>query len=256
MRNFIFQLLRNKYKKIILTQNGIEALDVLKVQGTNIDLIVSDVMMPQMDGLALLKEVKNHLEWFQIPVIMLTALAAERDKLHALTFGVDDYLTKPFSVPELLTRAQNILYNYHHRKLWQHQENSSFEAASLSQKHFNPIAKEIPELPLNHDHKEWIEGLKKFVEDSLGKNKIDTQILANSIFLSPRQLNRKIKSITGFSTAKFIKEVQLQSARRKLENGSFISIAEVAYNHGYEYPSTFSKAFKDRFGKSPKEYSK
>ena len=256
MRNFIFQLLQNKYKKIILTKNGTEGLDVLKEQGTNIDLIVSDVMMPQMDGLSLLKEVKNHPEWYQIPVIMLTALAAERDKLQALTFGVDDYLTKPFSVPELLTRVQNILYNYHQRKLWQQQENPVLEVESLSQKNSEPITKEIPEVPLGHNHKEWIEGLKKFVEDSLGKNKIDTQVLANSIFISQRQLNRKIKSITGFSTAKFIKEVQLQSARRKLENGAFISIAEVAYNHGYEYPSTFSKAFKDRFGKSPKEYSK
>merc|ERR1712127_868389 len=85
--------------------------------------IVSDVMMPEVDGLEMLKTIKSHSEWCRIPVVMLTALAAERDKLSALTIGVDDYLTKPFSVPELMIRVQNLLYNYHQRKVMNNSTN-------------------------------------------------------------------------------------------------------------------------------------
>ncbi|MCL4150846.1 UNVERIFIED_CONTAM: hypothetical protein GTU68_067553, partial [Idotea baltica] len=106
MREFIHRLLKPKYAKILLAQNGAEGLDLLQKHGKDIHLIVSDIMMPEVDGLSLLKAVKSHDDWQHISVIMLTALAAERDRLAALTIGVDDYLTKPFSVQELTTRIQ------------------------------------------------------------------------------------------------------------------------------------------------------
>ena len=126
----------------------------------------------------------------------------------------------------------------------------------------NPFAKykendlkiEDPKRTLNLNDKKWIDELKNIVKDSLEEGKLDVEGLASLVFFSSRQLNRKIKSITGLSTAKFIKEVQLQAAREELENGTFISISEVANKFGFEYPSTFSNVFKNRFGKSPNEF--
>ncbi len=261
MRNFIFQLLQKKYKKVLLAGNGAEGLEILKEQGTNINLIVSDVMMPQVDGLTMLREIKSHSEWHRIPVVMLTALAAERDKLNALTIGVDDYLTKPFSVSELLIRVQNLLYNFHQRLKWQNQEEEpSEEAIVKSTQHSDSKGSVINAASekqlLNEEDKEWVDELKTFIEKSLGEAQLDVKILSDNVFLSPRQLARKLKTITGLSPAKFIKEVQLQSARKTLENGTFLSISEVAQNNGFEYQGTFSKLFKKRFGKSPREYMK
>ena len=144
----------------------------------------------------MLKEIKPKNEWRGIPVIILTALASERDKLTALTIEVDDYLTKLFSTMELETII---------------------------------IKKLLSGVP-------------------------SIEQLATVSHLSVRHFRRKIKEITGLSPALFIKEVQLQNARKELENGVVISVKEAAYNNGFKLPGTFSKAFKDRFGKSPSEY--
>lgn len=244
MQAFIHQLLEPKYKQVLLANNGIEGLKLLEEHGQNIHLIVSDVMMPEMDGMSMLKEIKSTAEWKQIPVIMLTALAAERNKLNALTIGVDDYLTKPFSVPELLTRVQNLLYNYHQRREWIESEDFQIDSPSETSPVISPL------------DKEWIDGLVSEIENSLPENALNVDGLADVVHICPRQLSRRIKTITGLSTGKFIKEVQLQMARRELEDGKVISLSDVAYNCGFEHQATFSKVFKIRFGKSPRDYLK
>ncbi len=247
MREFIHQLLHKKYKQVLLAHNGAEGLEILKEHGTDIHLIVSDVMMPEVDGLTMLKAIKGNPEWRGIPVVMLTALAAERDKMTALTIGVDDYLTKPFSVPELLIRVQNLLFNYHQRLDWQSSPEFLEQQSETHEKNDSKveiIAKE----------KEWVDELTSFVENALSESNLNVDSLATAFFLSSRQLNRKLKAITGLSPAKFIKEIRLQSARKKLEMGAAISVTEVAYDVGFENVSTFSSVFKNRFGKSPSTY--
>jgi CheY-like chemotaxis protein len=108
MRAFILQIL-NPFFDTISAKNGLEALSILGEK--HVDMIVSDVMMPKMDGFELLDNIKSEPRFRDIPVIMLTARSAEEDKLHALTLGVDDYLTKPFNLEELLVRTKNILEN-------------------------------------------------------------------------------------------------------------------------------------------------
>ncbi len=245
MRAFISQLLRQKYSQVLTASNGAEGLALLEEKATSIDLIVSDVMMPEVDGLELLERVKMHSEWYSIPVIMLTALAAERDKLKALTIGVDDYLTKPFSVPELTLRVQNLLFNYQQRK-----EAVAKVANSTS------VKPDIKTASLQTDDKTWIDDLKQKVNNALKEQTLSVEFLASSVFLSPRQLNRKVKSITGLTPARFIKEVQLQTARTLLENGEVRSITDLAYQCGYEHSTTLSTLFKKRFGKSPSDYFK
>lgn len=247
MRDFIVQLLQKKYKYVLIAKNGAEGIELLKEKNTSIDLIVSDIMMPEVDGLEMLRTIKSHPDWFRIPVVMLTALAAERDKLSALTIGVDDYLTKPFSVPELLIRAQNLLYNYHQRKQVQSTNEEGFTKSNHPEQSANQI---------NEEDKKWIENLKSTIENSLGETTLNVEELAASVFLSSRQMSRKVKSITGLTPARMVREVQLTKARKILEEHTFTSVSDLAFKCGFEHPTTFSKLFKKRFGKSPSEYLK
>jgi signal transduction histidine kinase/DNA-binding response OmpR family regulator len=248
MRDFVAQLLQERYKKVLTAQNGAEGLAILELEGTNIDLILSDVMMPELDGLSLLQKIKSHPSWYKIPVIMLTALASERDKLDALVIGVDDYLSKPFSVAELLIRVQNLLYNYHQRRKWLSEEDKTTEEENEDQ------------LAVDHSDNEvisetdWLKATEEVIRSSIPSNVLDVNGLAKKMLLSPRQLSRKLKSLTGLTPAKFIREIQLQIARKELENGKAISIAEVAYNSGFDNPNNFSTTFKKRFGKPPSDY--
>ncbi|MEM7374140.1 MAG: tetratricopeptide repeat protein [Bacteroidota bacterium] len=249
MRSFIHQLLKPMYQRVLLARNGAEGLALLKEHGRDIHLIVSDIMMPEVDGLSMLKKIKSQPDWNSIPVIMLTALASERDKLSALTIGVDDYLTKPFSVQELLVRVQNLLYNAHQRQAWFQSEEYLQGAESTREEAEN-------ELRISPADKAWIEQLEQLVKDSLATQKLNVDNLADGVHLSPRQMRRKLKGITGLSPAKFMKEIQLQLAREELEEGVVLSLADVAFKSGFEHQRTFSTAFKERFGKSPREYLK
>ncbi|MEM7368988.1 MAG: ATP-binding protein [Bacteroidota bacterium] len=246
MRMFIHRLLSPNFEQILLAKNGREGLELLQQHGQTIDLIVSDIMMPELDGMSMLKEIKSHTDWQQIPVVMLTALASERDKLSALTVGVDDYLTKPFSVQELLVRVQNLLYNAQQRKEWHQSEEFQTENEAL----------EIAGASLNASHKAWLGQLKALVKDSFAEGRHTAESLAEAAHMSPRQLRRRLKSITGLSTVKFIQEVQLQHARQHMEAGSRKSLADIAFESGFEHQRTFSSLFKARFGKSPREYLK
>ncbi|MEM7370625.1 MAG: tetratricopeptide repeat protein [Bacteroidota bacterium] len=243
MRQFIHGLLEPRYSRILLAQNGAEALKILTAHGRDIHLIISDIMMPEVDGLSLLREVKAHAEWQHIPMIMLTALATERDKLTALTIGVDDYVTKPFSIQELTARVQNLLYNAHQRKSWK--ESAEYQEEAQAEKEENR---------LSVLDQEWIGQVEDLVKASLTEKRISVEELAEAVHLSPRQFRRKLKALTGFSPIKFIKEVQLQLARRELEDGKIISLSDVAFKFGFEHQQTFSTVFKAKFGKAPSEY--
>jgi DNA-binding response OmpR family regulator/anti-sigma regulatory factor (Ser/Thr protein kinase) len=253
MRNFIQQILQKEYKTVLTAKNGKEGLEVLRKAEHNIQLIISDIMMPEMDGLELLKVIKTDSNLQKIPVIMLTALAAERDKLNALIIGVDDYLTKPFSVPELVVRSKNLLYNYQQRQLWQ--DSSEAEEISSTSELKTPVSKEEnTKTNISEEDRSWIKEVEALLSSKLSEQIPSVEELAGLLFISSRQLRRKIKLITGFSPIQFIREVQLQAARKELEDKVVISITELAYNNGFEQLSTFSKLFKKRFGKSPSEY--
>lgn len=246
MRKFVCTLLEKRFKRVLSAHHGAEGLEMLREYGTEIHLIVSDVMMPEVDGLTMLKEIKSHETWRAIPVIMLTALAAERDKLNALTIGVDDYLTKPFSVAELLTRAQNLLYNYHQRR--------KIAAVPDNQGGKEPGGADSVPVGALGDESDWIIGLEEFVLNNIFSNTLTVEQLAAQVHVSVRHFRRKLKLATGLTPARFIKEVQLQKARRELESGEVLSVKEVAYSNGFEQASTFSKVFKARFGKAPSAY--
>ncbi|MFK7971383.1 MAG: ATP-binding protein [Bacteroidia bacterium] len=241
MQRFVMSILEPRYKNVFVASNGVEGLKMLEEHGHEVDLIISDIMMPEMDGLTMLKEVKAHADWKSIPMVMLTALAAERSKLSALTIGVDDYVTKPFSVAELEARVQNLLYHAQQRKAWLKGEEASTQ-------------EEETEPKMSVSDKAWVDNMEQLIKDSLSEQRLNVEGLAEKINLSPRQLRRRLKGITGLSPIQFIKEVQLTAARYELEEGSVNSLADVAYKCGFGHQTTFSTEFRARFGKPPKEY--
>lgn len=247
MRQFICQLLSEKYE-VLSAKDGAEGLEVLEEQHEKIDIVVSDVMMPEVDGLTLLSKIKTHPQWQQIPVVMLTALAAERDKLKALTIGVDDYLTKPFSVVELTVRIQNLLYNAHQRKLASQQLIGENKVNTVIQDNTSKV---------DASQKEWVDKVEEIILASIKEEEVPTvDLLSKKLFLSERQVQRKMKIATGLTPKKFTQEVQLQMARKILEDGAVLSVGEVAYKSGFEMPITFSRLYKKRFGKLPSSYLK
>lgn len=237
------QLLRNileEHYQCTIANNGQEAWGMLQRNDYTVrdfDLILSDVMMPEMDGYTLLENIKAHDEWKQLPIVLLTARAGEDDKLKALRLGVDDYLPKPFSSVELMARIENLIANYEQRK----------ELKKLG------IELNL-EAPPSSDDK-WLSELEKTCLTAL-----DQQININNIYLSSqlniseRQLLRRIKSLTGLSVKKYVQEVKLQKARNLLEHRAYPTVAEVAYKCGFNTPAYFSNVFEKRYGKRPVDY--
>lgn len=245
MQQLIHTLLADRYD-CILADNGAEAWTWLQEESQhieNIELILSDVMMPEMDGYTLLEKIKAHRRWQKLPVVMLTARSAEEDKLQALRMGVDDYLLKPFSPEELKARLQNLIANYQVRKQMEDGATQSTEGINIA---FEPeeSADTI-----------WLKEIEDAAREALDKGlKLTTAFLADKVFLSERQLARKLKAVTGLTPNGYIQEVKLQKARHLLEHGVYTTVSEVAQATGYSSGSYLTKVYEERFGKKPGDY--
>lgn len=242
MRSFLADLLQPHYQ-ILLAENGIKALCFLNETNSKVDLIVSDIMMPQMDGFGLLKEVKAHHEWRKLPMIMLTARTAEKDKLSALRIGVDDYLSKPFSHQELLIRIKNLLENYQERSQVQTLQNSLEENVSVVTE--QPVLKGV-----------WLKELEAIVLKEVGNSQLSVVRVATDLNISERQLRRKIKAQTGLTPHRYFTLIKLEVARENLEQKRYETVAEVAYRVGFSNVSHFSKIYEEQYGKRPSAYLK
>ena len=243
MQYFIQSVLAPHYN-LLIANNGIEALKMLHNPNDTIDLIISDVMMPDMDGFELLSKIKNNPQFITLPMIMLTARAAISDKLKALTIGVDDYMTKPFEPNELLIRIKNLVKNHEIR---QKQINTSSKSST------KPKAKPKKEGLTSADMK-WMRQVEAIVRRELGNKYYSFAHLADEMALSERQVHRKIKQITGLTPNKYLREIRLHQARQLLVSGDYTTISEVAYAIGFEDPHYFSTLYKNRFGRKPSSY--
>jgi signal transduction histidine kinase/DNA-binding response OmpR family regulator len=231
MRAFIVSIV-NPFFRVLEATNGLEALEIL--ENNSIDIIISDVMMPKMDGFELLENIKGDKRFKNISMIMLTARALKEDKLFALTLGVDDYLTKPFSREELLVRTRNILHNKIVRK------------------------QAIEKLPLDVDNidtrdETFIKSLKILIEKNIDSDLLSVLFLAIEMSLSERQLLRKVKMLTGYTPVQLIKEIRLLKAKSLLENHQVNSVSEAAYKVGFDKVQYFSSQYIIRFGKKPSD---
>lgn len=254
MQNFICSVLSPFYT-ILKADNGWMGLQQLEQNYKTIDLILSDVMMPEMNGFTMLEQIKQHDYWKSIPFIMLTARAAEQDKINALTIGANDYLLKPFSTNELLARIHNLLKNYEQRKLW-HQELmlvAKQQQTTIDKKESLP-PEDIVLPVVTKPELQWLKEIEQHITTHLNQADFNVETLATQVFLSKKQLERKIKHITGLTPAKLIKEVRLQKARNHLEQGDFETVTDVSFAVGFQTTKYFVRVYKERFGKAPKEY--
>lgn len=238
------RLILSPHYNIFSAENGQEAWYYLNKMTTEeneqtCQLILSDLMMPVMDGYQLLNLVKSSDITRHIPVVMLTARASLGDKLKALRIGVDDYLLKPFEEEELLVRINNLLHNQRVR-----------QKATL------PEHKTDTAVPLvSMEDQAWLSDFEAFVDKNLSNGLLAIPMLAENFTMSESTLLRQLKRLTGLTPNQYLKEVRLVTARRLLENRTYKSIAQVAYAVGYTDPRSFSRAFKRKYGQMPSEAS-
>lgn len=232
---FIVSSLSKSYRCIV-AKNGVEGLELAKQNVP--DIIVSDIMMPEMDGNELCKHLKDSELTSHIPIILLTAKADQDDVIEGLTSGANDYLKKPFSVAELKLRIHNQLESI--RKIQQR-----FQA---SKEH---TTAEISSILCNTKDIDFLEKVNKFIENNVDNVQLGVDLLADKMALSSSQLTRKLKSITGMSPALLIKNQRMNKAFVLLQQGK--NISEVAWSVGFDSPAYFGKVFKTHFGFTPSE---
>jgi signal transduction histidine kinase/DNA-binding response OmpR family regulator/ligand-binding sensor domain-containing protein len=230
------KLLRNIVEPqygVLQAENGVAALKILHQHP--VDGIITDLMMPQMDGFGLIERLKSHDDWRLKPVLVLTARANEQDKLQALRMGIDDYLYKPFSPQELLVRTQNLLHNYHNRMTYKTEVNG----------HNKPLSAD----------ENWLQTVETYILQLL-RHQMNFNIIdvAKQMYMSDRHFHRKIQQLTGLTANDYIKEIRLQKAKQLLEAKVFNTVSEVAYAVGFSSASYFTKVYTERFGKKPSEY--
>ncbi|MBC7777948.1 MAG: response regulator [Phycisphaerae bacterium] len=266
LQDYIRLILQDKYN-VRTAENGKAALEMLRKGGGRrdegggmneeadliphtssliTDLIISDLMMPVMDGYQLLEKLKSGETTRHIPVIMLTARAEAQDRLKALRIGVDDYLTKPFDEEELQVRVKNLLTNYRNRRT------VSDEPVSNAELHLEE--RPAGDLTISEPDRVWLETFEAYIQKNLSNELLGIPSLAREFAMSESTLLRQLKRLTGLSTVQYLQEIRLDKARHLLENRTYDSIAKVASKTGYSDPRTFSRSFKQRFGKSPSDY--
>lgn len=232
MREYVSELLSQLNIRVEQAENGIEGKKQMSL--LNPDIVISDIMMPEMNGFEFAQWMRSVPEHKQIPIILLSARSEVEDKVHGFQIGVSDYLTKPFNAQELQARVDNLLVLKKERE----------DAASNN---------ESGETVLSADS-ELVQQLQIFVEEQLDQSKITVDELANHAAMSVRNLQRMLKEITGFTPNEFIREIRLFAARDLLETKQKRSISEVAYAVGFSTPAYFTKQYKKRFGSSPADY--
>ena len=234
----LMQQLLKSYYRVYIAHNGAEALKI--VHDKEIDLIVSDVMMPEMDGYELTRTIKGDANYNHLPIILLTAKTQEEDEEEGLEAGADEFLTKPFRLKDLKLRIDNIIEN---RKRMQ-TEFSQESAEETRQKVAKPLTPD--EIFLNR--------VLEFVHQHLADEDYDRDALAADMGASASTLYNKLRSITGMNVSAFIRDYRMKEARRMAEENPNLRVSDLAYSVGFHDPRYFSTCFKKQFGIQPKEF--
>lgn len=247
LQRYLSFLLQNDYR-LSLANNGRVALDYLAACELDArpDLILSDVMMPVMDGFQLLQHLKNASEYRYIPVVMLTARAGQDDKLAALRIGVDDYLTKPFQQEELKVRIQNLIQRAQLRSLFR---NVELEPDNATISHPDAATAETNEIP----DAEWLTALEGYIIKHLADSTFSVASAAEAFGMSRFKFTRAVSLAVGMTASDYIQEVRLNEARRMLEANPRLPVKEVAEAVGFSNPKLFSRKFQQRFGVYPSQ---
>lgn len=234
LRKFLVESLTTRYHVLEAADGAIGLDTVLKEIP---DVVVSDVTMPNMDGLEFCQRVKEAETTSHIPVIMLTAMASDAQQLEGLRHGADIYLTKPFSVQLLELHIANLIRS----------------VDVLRDKFSRQIMLMPSNVEIEHPEEQFLNKLVEIVEESMEDSEFNVAVLVDRMGMSQTVLYKKIKALTGMTIIDFIKSIRLKRAAQLLSQQK-LHIAEVAYAVGFNDRKYFSKEFKKQFGKSPSEY--
>ena len=230
LRNYLKNELKKEYN-VLTAKNGQKGLELALEKSP--DIIMTDVIMPIMDGLEFCKSIKKDIKTSHIPLLMLSAKAMVKDKLEGIDSGADIYLSKPFdmdilksSLVQLLTSRQ-IMFN----------------------KFYHGITKKTKAKTTTLDN-EFIQKILNFIHENISESDLSVEVLASKVSLSRSQLYRKMKTLTGISVNEFIRNVRLKKAKELIALGNN-NINEISYKVGFTYPSYFSKCFKEKYGHLP-----
>jgi len=233
LRNYLSELLRENYT-IDSAENGADGIK--KAKKIIPDLIISDVMMPEKDGIAVCNELKEATETNHIPIILLTARADQESKLQGLTNGADDYLLKPFDPKELRVRISNLLD----------------QRRRLKEKYTRLLLLKPTEIVISNAEESFLKAVMVVVGKHMGDSAFGVELFCSEAGMSRMQLHRKLTALTGYSATAFVRHQRMIRASQLLEAGE--SVSRVAYAVGFESLSYFTRAFKEEFGIVPSEY--
>ncbi len=240
MAAYIALCLEDKYR-LLHVSNGIEGLEAAMREVP--DLVLSDVMMPEMDGLELCGRLKAEGSTSHIPVILLTARAGQSNKLEGLRRGADEYLVKPFHREELLLRIEGLL-----------------EARRRLQERYRQLAGIGPETVtiadaanIEPEEDEFLRKVRELVDARLDVPGLSSGTLCRELFLGASQFNRKLSALTGYTAVQYIRRRRMERARVMLRETT-LGVAEVAAEVGYEDPSFFTRSFRQDTGMSPSQW--
>ena len=236
LKAFLKNILSENYT-VITASNGKEGLQHAV---DNIpDLIISDVMMPVMDGIKLCKNVKQNIRTCHIPVIILSAKTDIKDQMEGLQMGADDYIPKPFSLAILTTKIQNMMRT----------------RRRMLDKYAKSLEVEPEKITFNAMDEALLKRAMAIVEKNMDNIEFSTDEFAREMNMSRSNLHLKLKAITGESTIDFIRKIRFNEAAKLLKDGRY-TVAEVSTMVGFNTPSYFATSFKKYFGCLPTEYIK
>lgn len=252
LRQYLRTILQAHYT-VIEAANGEEGLKVAREQIP--DIIVSDVMMPVMNGLECCQHLKTDILTSHVPVILLTARALNKHQIEGYRCGADAYLTKPFAKEVLLARIDNLLTGRQYlRNLWDSQQKESESAVTEVQQQRKDADYTAPMPAPSSDNKDdndpFMDKLKEVIERHINETDLSVEDISTEMQLSRVQLYRKVKALTGTSPVDLIRKARLAKAHKMLTETT-LSISEIAYQTGFTSPSYFNKCFRDEYGTTP-----
>jgi DNA-binding response OmpR family regulator len=235
--NIMKRLLGRRYH-VATAKNGVQALNIINKE--ELDIVITDVMMPVMDGIELTRNIKGSKDFSQLPVIMLTAKTSETDENTGYETGADDYITKPFKLENLQLRIDNIIAN---RMRIREKFSRQTEIDKIDDMHYS-----------NPD-KTFVEKAMQCVSLHITDTEYDREAFASDMMMSSSTLYNKLRALTGQGIIEFINSIRLKEACRIIKRQPDIQINDIAMKVGFNTPKYFSKCFKKEFGMSPKEYA-
>lgn len=235
-RHFLHRELSHIYNKVLVAKDGMEG--ALKAEEENPDLIVSDVMMPRMNGTDMCRRIKENIETSHIPIILLTAWSTDEGRAAGYKAGADAYIAKPFDMEVLLARISNLLEKQEKR------QRDFSHSISLDPK---TVTDSSPD-------EDFLKEVIACIEKNIDNSEYTIDSLSNDVVMSRMSLYRKMKSLTGQTPADFIRTVRLKTAAKLLKEEK-CTVSEACYRTGFASPQNFAKHFKEMFGVLPSQYS-